>query len=475
MLGPAYPEGADVPKDRYSTGYNVMGNIIKPPYTTLTAYDLNKGTIRWQMPVGDDPRALAGAMPIRERRAARRHHYNGDGADFPGGRRPKDPRVRRRNRQGVVDRKIAGPGTRDSGDVRSKWPAVPGGECDVGVGWRRPSGPGGSGRSVDGLRHVRAPCKIGSVDTLFELNAPLAPERELLRQRLRALAARGVYMGGSSWKYEGWLGQIYTPSRYQTRGRFSKKLFEETCLGEYAEVFPTVCGDFAFYQFPSEAFWAKLFRQTPPTFRWGFKVPEHITVPVWPVHPRYGALAGLENPTYLDAGLLREAFLRVLEPYRLQTGVLIFEFGRTSLRGAEFVAKLDAFLGLLPEGFRYAVEIRNAEFLGPGYFDCLRAHNVPHVFNSWTRMPGIQEQIAMPGSVTADMIVARGLLKQGRAYEDAVRMFSPYNRVQEVNAPVRAGLRELVDMALVDGTPAFIFVNNRLEGNSPGTMVAITE
>ncbi len=58
MGGPAYPEGLDVPSNRYYTGYNVMGNIIKPPYTTLTAYDLNKGTIKWQVPVGDDLRAL---------------------------------------------------------------------------------------------------------------------------------------------------------------------------------------------------------------------------------------------------------------------------------------------------------------------------------------------------------------------------------------------------------------------------------
>jgi len=58
MGGPAYPEGLDVPANRYYTGYNVMGNIIKPPYTTLTAYDLNKGTIKWQVPVGDDLRAL---------------------------------------------------------------------------------------------------------------------------------------------------------------------------------------------------------------------------------------------------------------------------------------------------------------------------------------------------------------------------------------------------------------------------------
>lgn len=58
MGGPPYPEGLDVPSERYYTGYNVMGSIIKPPYTTLTAYDLNKGTIKWQVPVGDDLRAL---------------------------------------------------------------------------------------------------------------------------------------------------------------------------------------------------------------------------------------------------------------------------------------------------------------------------------------------------------------------------------------------------------------------------------
>jgi hypothetical protein len=32
--------------------------------------------------------------------------------------------------------------------------------------------------------------------------------------RLRALAERGVYLGTSSWKYQGWLGRMYTPERY---------------------------------------------------------------------------------------------------------------------------------------------------------------------------------------------------------------------------------------------------------------------
>jgi len=317
------------------------------------------------------------------------------------------------------------------------------------------------------------------LDTLFDLDPPIAFDRGGLRDRLHKLAARGVYIGGSSWKYEGWVDQIYSRSRYQTRGRFSKKLFEETCLTEYAEIFPAVCGDFAFYQFPSEAFWAKLFRQTPDTFRWGFKVPEQITVQSWPVHPRYGALAGLENPTFLDGGLFEQAFLKVVEPWRRQVGVLIFELGAFRHRSFEtvgqFAAKLDEFLDRLPAGWRYAVEIRNADFLAAPYFDCLRAHNVAHVYNAWTRMPEIADQLAIPGSRTSDMLVTRALLRRGRPYEDAVRMFSPYDRVQDVNLPVREGLRELIDIAIVDGQPAFVFVNNRLEGNSPATIVAITD
>jgi uncharacterized protein YecE (DUF72 family) len=197
------------------------------------------------------------------------------------------------------------------------------------------------------------------------------------------------------------------------------------------------------------------------------------------VQPRYGALSGLVNPTFLDAGLFEEAFLRVLEPWRERVGVLIFEFGtfrqKSFSNAEEFARALGPFLERLPTGWRYAVEIRNAEFLVPAYFERLRAHNVAHVYNAWTRMPEIVEQLAIPESQTSDLIVARALLKRGRTYEEAVRTFSPYDRVQEVNEPVRRGLRELIDIAIVDGRPAFIFVNNRLEGNSPGTIIAITD
>ena len=141
------------------------------------------------------------------------------------------------------------------------------------------------------------------------VNLSLFPDEKPLAGPLRSLAARGVYFGTSSWKYEGWLGSIYSPERYNTRGRFSRKKFESECLAEYAETFPIVCGDFSFYQFPSESYWQRLFASAPPTLRFAFKVPEEITVKEWPKHARYGARAGNENESFLNAHLFESAFL----------------------------------------------------------------------------------------------------------------------------------------------------------------------
>ena len=54
---PAYPEGVDAPPSRYKTGYGNEPYVIGPPWSTITAYDLNTGKIKWQTPFGDLPQA----------------------------------------------------------------------------------------------------------------------------------------------------------------------------------------------------------------------------------------------------------------------------------------------------------------------------------------------------------------------------------------------------------------------------------
>lgn len=304
-------------------------------------------------------------------------------------------------------------------------------------------------------------------------------DRQSLADALRCLSQQGIFIGGSSWKYEGWLGQIYTPERYLVRGRFSQKRFRETCLSEYAETFPIVCGDFSFYQFPPPEFWRKLFASAGPDLRFAFKAPEEITCKSFPVHPRYGARAGLANPAFLDPAMLDSAFLQPLLDHAARVAILIFEFGTFSSRSydgpEQFLRDLDDFLSRLPASFRYAVEIRNPEFLIPEYFDVLGRRRVAHVFNAWTRMPSIRKQMEIPGAFTTDVLVARALLKEGRSYEEAVSLFSPYDQVRDESPETRTALRELIRASQNRKIPAYLFINNRLEGNTPTTIQAVVD
>jgi uncharacterized protein YecE (DUF72 family) len=314
--------------------------------------------------------------------------------------------------------------------------------------------------------------------SLFDQNERPEMARRL-GAKLKTLAESGVHFGTSSWKYEGWLGTVYSKDRYVERGRFSQKRFEAGCLAEYAETFPVVGGDFSFYQFPSPAYWKKLFEETPGSLQFGLKVPEEITVPRWPGHARYGTRAGTVNRGFLDHNLFHEMFSWPLEPYRDRIAVLIFEFGTfakaTFPKPADFLASLDPFLGAVSRHFRYGVEIRNPEYLGEEYFVTLRGHNTAHVFNAWTRMPEMLDQLAMPGAFTADFTVARALLKRGRTYEQAVKTFEPYEQVQEPNPQAREALRQLGARAWRTRQPAYAFINNRLEGNGPGTIEAVAD
>src|SRR5258707_6154293 len=106
----------------------------------------------------------------------------------------------------------------------------------------------------------------------------MAFDREQMKVKAAELAAKGVFIGTSSWKYEGWFGQLYTPTRYEYRGRVAKSRFERGCLNEYAEVFKTVCVDAAYYAFPTQKYLEGLAAQVPSDFRFGLKVTDEVTV-----------------------------------------------------------------------------------------------------------------------------------------------------------------------------------------------------
>jgi uncharacterized protein YecE (DUF72 family) len=320
---------------------------------------------------------------------------------------------------------------------------------------------------------------LGSVDLAqLKRQARFMPfDREQLSKKAAALAARGIFVGTSSWKYEGWLGQMYTPSRYEYRGKVAKTRFERDCLSEYAEVFKTVCVDAAYYTFPRTEYLQGLADQVPDDFKFGFKVTDEITIKKYPNHARHGTRAGQVNPDFLNADRFATAFLKPCEAIRSKIGVLMFEFSRfypsDYEHGRDFVADLDAFLAKLPKGWPYAIEMRNKAWLVPDYLACLTRHGVTHVFNSWEAMPPVPEQMALPGSRTnPPLVAARFLLKPGRKYEAAVSAFQPYDRIKEPYPEARAAGSALIaeGLAAKEKREVYIYVNNRLEGNALETI-----
>jgi uncharacterized protein YecE (DUF72 family) len=305
-------------------------------------------------------------------------------------------------------------------------------------------------------------------------------DRENLKQKLTELAGDGVFLGTSSWKYRGWCGQLYDEARYVYRGKVAESRFERNCLAEYAEVFKTVCVDAAYYTFPTQKYLEGLASQVPAGFQFGFKVTDEITVKRFPNQPRFEHRAGQPNPNFLNPEVFEQQFLKPCESIRSKVGIIMFEFSRFHSQdfehGRDFVAVLDPFLAALPTSWPYGIEMRNHKWLQPEYFDCLSRHQITHVFNSWTDMPAVNEQMALAGSRTnLELVAARFLLKPGRKYEEAVKSFQPYDKTVEVNDEARKAGAELIleGLRYEPRRKTYIYVNNRLEGNALFTIAGI--
>lgn len=301
--------------------------------------------------------------------------------------------------------------------------------------------------------------------------SPLPPREQLLEWK-RAIPP-DVHFGTSTWNYPGWAGLIY--SRVWPEQGATAKMLEE-----YARfpLFTTVGIDSSFYGPPQPKSLENWSRVLPAGFRCVSKVWDRITVHTFTGKREPAELAGRRNSDFLNPNLF---LTDVYEPYRRwfseHTGPFVFEFqtiaGWGPRAAEEFVERLDAFFSVLPREARYAVEVRNEEFMTPGYFAVLREHNVAHVFSSWTRMPPLGAQLDLEGSITADFVVARALLRPGRLYEDAVKMFKPYDRIKEPFPDLR---RDLARLARTSGElrlPAWLIVNNRAEGSAPHTIAAV--
>jgi uncharacterized protein YecE (DUF72 family) len=295
-------------------------------------------------------------------------------------------------------------------------------------------------------------------------------ELESIRSRLHAR----LRLGTSSWTFPGWAGLVYH-QRYQ-----DQRAFLRDSLGEYAQhpLMRTVGVDRGYYTPVLEEELAAYSSQLPRDFRAAMKVWNRVTMPGYPRHPRYGEDAGKENPSFLDAELFSQA---VHEPARAgfsqHMGPWIVEIAPSPspLDPTWFCEKLDAFLDAAPKDFPFAVELRNRKLLTAEYARTLRKHGAAHVFNYWSRMPQIPDQMRVDGLLEGSLLVVRLLLPPGQRYADLKDSYAPFDRLVAPQPKMREDVARLVRAALERDMECYVIVNNKAEGSSPLTVRALAE
>lgn len=295
---------------------------------------------------------------------------------------------------------------------------------------------------------------------------------------LRDLAARlpeGLHLGTSSWSFPGWRGLVWDRSA-------SRQDLARHGLSAYAEhpLLTTVGVDRTYYApLPAQDFGA-FAEQVPGGFSFLVKAHEALTVSRWPQHPRYGRDAGRDNPRFLDPEYARR---EVIEPFARglgdRAGPLLFQFPPqdvAALGGPRgFADRMRAFLGALPEGPLYAVEIRNEALLGREYADALADHGAVHCVTVHPSMPAPTEQVERAGVLWGPALVARWMLHAGMTYEQARDRHAPFDRLVDPDPTTRAALAHLAREWAASGQPAWIIANNKAEGSSPRTLRHLAE
>jgi uncharacterized protein YecE (DUF72 family) len=311
---------------------------------------------------------------------------------------------------------------------------------------------------------------------LFDQPIDDGPDPVEEKQRsLEALAAAlpgKLRFGTSSWTFPGWAGLVYH-RRYPNQRAFLKD-----SLGEYAAhpLMRTVGIDRGYYTpVPAEDL-ASYSAQLPDDFRAAMKVWQQVTMPGYPRHPRYGEKAGTRNPDFLNPELFSEAVhAPTLQAFSKHMGPWIVEIAPspTPLDPTWFNEKLGAFLDAVPRDFPFAVELRDRKLLNAAYARTLTEHGASHVFNYWSRMPGLADQMRVQGLLGAEPLVVRLLLPPGQRYADLKEAYAPFDRLVEPQPGMRQELVRLVQAALERDIECYVIVNNKAEGSSPLTVEAL--
>ena len=253
-------------------------------------------------------------------------------------------------------------------------------------------------------------------------------------------------LGTCSWTAKGWSGSFYPA-----------ELKRDEYITEYARRYDTVEIDSTFYGTPKSTTVEVWRDKTPENFLFATKAPKAIT------HDKFLRDCKSDLKHYLDT-------MSVLGD---KLGPILFQFPyyakRSGMTQEDFLETLKGFLPSLPEGFRFAVEVRNKTWLDKSLFEILRSKNIACCLIDHPWMAPPQQLFDREGIVTADFSYLRWLGDR-KGIEKITKTFneSVVERTKDLAnwvAPIKNLLDEQVDM--------FGYVNNHYGGYAPDNVDAL--
>jgi uncharacterized protein YecE (DUF72 family) len=236
-------------------------------------------------------------------------------------------------------------------------------------------------------------------------------------------------VGTSSWSHDSWKGTVYPqgakPGEY---------------LSHYAKRFDTVEIDATWYRIPSESLIRKWDRDTPEGFVFSAKVPSVIT------HEK--RLVGCE-------GELKE-FLRVMDLLGPKRGPLVFQFPY-DFKPDQFDL-LSRFVGGLPSGFQFALEVRHKGWLTDKFYDLLRGRGIALVLLDLSWMPKLD-------LLTTDWTYVRFIGDRKKIEAQT----TTWEKIIVDRAKEMAEWVPRIQKYLDDGVITWAYFNNHYAGHAPGS------
>ena len=195
-----------------------------------------------------------------------------------------------------------------------------------------------------------------------------------------------IRLGTSAFTAEGWEGSFYPPG-----------MKPADYLTYYATKFNTVELDNTFYRTPALSTVKGWHAKTPADFLFAAKVPQVIT----------------HEKVLEDCQEDLSGFLKTMDALGDKLGPLLFQLGYFNKskfkNGGEFLARLKPFLEKLPKGYKFALEIRNKDWMDVALTDLLREHGVALALIDQSWVPRPWEMINKLDLITANFSYVRWL------------------------------------------------------------------